>query len=179
MVSDIITIRSSGDGQEKALREAEKAAVWCGLDEKETLHARLIAEEMMGLIRSVSGEIDADFHIETLDKRLDFYLVTAMLMNEATREELIGSSSEGRNDAAKGLMGHIRDFMERAMISGAGSYVFAENMTEVPVSDLPEPVYFEPEWDHYERSILKNIADRIVIAIRGNRVEMLVSKDFK
>ena len=178
MISDMIEIRNSGDGQDRALAEAEKAASWCELTPKETLRARLIAEEMMSMIRSLSGEVNACFRIECEGKTMTFFLTSSILMNGATREELINTSTYNENDAAKGFLGRLRDFFERAMLSGAGSYVFAENAAEQPLPPPDVRVSFDPGWDHYERSILKNVADEIRIGIRGNQVEMSVKVSF-
>ncbi|MBR6706187.1 MAG: hypothetical protein IKI84_05865 [Clostridia bacterium] len=178
MISDRIEIRNSGSGQDKALAEAEKAAAWCALTPKETLRARLIAEEMMSMIRSLSGEVNACFRIECEGKEMTFFLTTSILMNEATRAELINASTYRENDSAKGFLGRLRDFFERAMLSGAGSYVFAENVSEQPLPPPDTKISFDPGWDHYERSILKNAADEIRIGIRGNQVEMTVKVYF-
>ena len=35
-----------------------------------------------------------------------------------------------------------------------------------------------PEWDGYERSVLRKVADTVKIAIRGGVVAMTVSKDY-
>ena len=179
MVSDVIRIRDSADGREAVLTETEKAAAWCGLSPKAVLQARLIAEEMMGLILSLSGEINADFRIETSGKTMTFLLDTSMLMNETTRKELLESSTSLTNEAAKGFLGHLREYFAKAMLSGAGSYVFSDNVTDIPVTALPQPVFVDPDWDHYERSILKNLADQIRISIRGSRVELTVRRNFQ
>ena len=178
MISDRIEIRNSGSGQDRALAEAEKAAAWCELTPKETLRSRLIAEEMMSMIRSLSGEVDACFWIECEEKTMTFFLTTSILMNEATRTELINASTYRENEAAKGFLGRLRDFFERAMLSGAGSYVFTETPAEQPLPLPDSQVTFNPGWDHYERSILKNTADDIRIGIRGNQVEMTVKVSF-
>ena len=36
----------------------------------------------------------------------------------------------------------------------------------------------DPEWDRYERSVLRNLADNIKIFIRGKKVHMTVTKQF-
>ena len=178
MISDRIEIRNSGSGQEKALAETEKAAAWCELTPTETLRARLIAEEMMSMIRSLSGEVNACFWIECGEKVMSFFLTTSILMNAVTRTELISASTNSENDAARGFLGRLRDFFERAMLSGAGSYVFTDSMAEQPLPPPDAQVVYDPGWDHYERSILKNAADEIRIGIRGNQVEMTVKASF-
>ncbi len=35
-----------------------------------------------------------------------------------------------------------------------------------------------PEWDRYEQSVLLRLADNVRIAIRGDQVNMTITKDF-
>lgn len=47
------------------------------------------------------------------------------------------------------------------------------------VSDLPNNgTYEDPKWDGYERSVLRQLADNVKVAIRGGIVNLTVSKDF-
>ena len=49
---------------ETALLQAEKVAAYKGLSYKNSLRLRLLTEEMMGLMRSVTGETKGLFWIE-------------------------------------------------------------------------------------------------------------------
>jgi hypothetical protein len=52
---------------------------------------------------------------------------------------------------------------------------------EIPmdiIEDLAIHPIEDPEWDRYERSVLRRLADTIKIAIRGGQVEIIVSKNF-
>ena len=46
------------------------------------------------------------------------------------------------------------------------------------LNDLPNHPIEDPEWDGYERSVLRKVADNVKIAIRGGVVDMTVSKVF-
>ena len=46
------------------------------------------------------------------------------------------------------------------------------------LADLPFGVLEEPEWDGYERSILKRMADEVKIGVQRGTVEITVSKRF-
>ena len=35
-----------------------------------------------------------------------------------------------------------------------------------------------PEWDEFEKSVLKSVADKVKIAIRGGSIDMTVIKSF-
>ena len=48
---------------EAALNQAEKVAAYKSLSPKNTLHLRLLTEEMMGMMRSITGETQGKFWI--------------------------------------------------------------------------------------------------------------------
>ena len=58
MKTDVIAVSSSGNQIGKALEQVEKMAAFKGLSRKDTLHLRLLTEEMMGMMRSITGEKD-------------------------------------------------------------------------------------------------------------------------
>ena len=58
MRTDVITVSSRGKRMETALEQADKMAAYKGLSRKNALHLRLLTEEMMGLMRSVTGETE-------------------------------------------------------------------------------------------------------------------------
>ena len=67
MKTDIISVSSSGRQMETALAQVEKVAAYKELGHKQALHLRLLAEEMMGMMRSITGEKEGEFWIEDED----------------------------------------------------------------------------------------------------------------
>ena len=78
MESDIIRIDNQGVGFRDAPAQTEMAARFRGLSEKETLRLRICAEEMLRLARSINGEIEADFWLESEGKRFELHMSTAV-----------------------------------------------------------------------------------------------------
>ena len=74
MKSDIIHIDNQGVGFEAALAQTGKVAQFRELGEKEALRLRICAEEMLGLARSVTGEMEADFWLENERRLEDWYI---------------------------------------------------------------------------------------------------------
>ena len=64
MKTDEITVNSRGARMETALAQAEKVAVYKGLARKDALSLRLLTEEMLGLMRTLTGESEGVFWIE-------------------------------------------------------------------------------------------------------------------
>ena len=176
MKSDVIVIDNSGKGFEKAVCETGKVAGYQELTGKDVLHLKLMTEEMLSLVRSVTGEMQASFWIETEGARCDLHVTTETVMDKEKRYLLISSSSSRKNEAAKTFLGHLRDAVEEAMLSDVD-----HSVNEIPMdvmNDLPNHPIEDPEWDGYERSVLRKVADSVKIAIRGGLVDMTVSKEF-
>ena len=55
MKTDVIEISPTGEGMAEALRQTEKAAAFQNLNPKQGLRLRLLAEEMMGMLRTSSA----------------------------------------------------------------------------------------------------------------------------
>ena len=176
MKSDVIMIDKSGAGFENAVAETRKVAEYQGLSGKDVLHLELMTEEMLSLVRSVTGEMQASFWIETEAKQYDLHLTTKTVMDKEKRSLLISSSSSRKNEAAKSFLGYLRDAFEGAMAAEAD-----HSYNDIPMdilNDLPNHPIDDPDWDGYERSVLRKVADNIKIAIRGGVVDMTVTKAF-
>ena len=174
MRSDIINIDNCGNGYQDALDQTAKAAQFRDLSRKEALRLRICAEEMLSLARSVTGELQARFWLESEGKKFDLHLSTKTVMDREKRENLIASATSRRNEAANSFLGKLRDAFEAAMVSEQDN-----SIQEDVLDDLANHPIEIPEWDEYEQSILRNAADTVKIAIRGGFVDMTVSKSFE
>ncbi len=203
MKTDVIKILPSGEGVDKALLETEKAAAYCGLGSKPALRLRLLAEEMTGMLRTIVGEGEYLYWIESNGNEFTLHLRTEVQVDREAYDELIKAASSGRNDAAKGFMGRVRDMFLRMSHTGA----FAPNEFGCAYVDpcgcdptlyYPTAALYEgwsmkayreqleehrderPEqWDELEKSITANLADEVKVFIRGNSVELIVEKKFE
>ena len=172
MRSDCITIDNKGNGFEAALSQAEAVAEFRELDEKQTLQLRILTEELMGMVRSITGEMAGTFWIDSEDKAFTLHLSTKTRMDAVKRFQLVSASTGNRNEAVHGFIGLLRDKFERAMLSEDNTICFDYSGAVLP--QRPQ----EEEWDRYERSILRKLADEIRISVRGGKVEMDVLKKF-
>ena len=175
MKSDVIKIDNGGMGFEKALDETRKVAVYRELKGKDSLHLELMTEEMLSLVRSVTGEMQASFWIEAEGAQYGLHLTTKTVMDKEKRSQLISSASSQKNEAAKTFLGYLRNAFEEAMVAEAD-----HDIPEEALDDLANhPIKTDDmEWDGYERSVLRKVADNVKIAIRGGVVDMTVSKRF-
>lgn len=193
MKTDVIVVSSAGSRIETALKQAEKVAAYKGLTGKDALHLRLLAEEMMGMMRSITGEKEGLFWIEDEDNVYQLHLQVNTRMSLSKRDDLLAASTSGKNEAARGLMGRLRDFFDQgADVPGLPLYNgemlrettgavldFEWSMTayqdELRRQSLRDERAREM-WDELEKSVVTHVADDIKVAIRGQKAEMIIIK---
>ncbi|MBR6088740.1 MAG: hypothetical protein IKP86_02325 [Anaerolineaceae bacterium] len=176
MKSDIIRITNDGTGFEKAVNETLRIGDYEQLSDKDSLHLELITEEMLSMVRILTGETDAVFWIEAENGQFDLHLNTEAVMDKKKRAMLISTSSSNKNEAANSFLGYLRDMFEKAMaqeIDKSDHPVSDQTMNDIPIQFADHQ-----EWDGYEQSVLRNLADDIRISIRGKVVDMTVKKSF-
>ncbi len=197
MISDIIAITSSGENLNAALDLYRKVAAYSDLSPKGALHLRLLAEEMLSMMRSITGEVSGKFWIEAEDGEYKLHLLVNAALTKEKREELLNASTSGKNEATRSFMGRIRDFFFRGMNDEIASYntavlgAGAASKGFMPVTDwewsllryqdtLSALKEKEPEaadaWDELEKSVVSNVADNVKVSIKGFETEMTIIK---
>ena len=199
MKSDIIHVTSEGIGLEQALRQADAVARFKELPKKSALHLRLLTEEMMGMLHGLTGELEADFWIEDKDNEINLHLLAATDMNYKKRKKLLETSTSGKNKAAAGVTGKIRELFERAFepydenipeyyasgwmasdssysaaVAQTAAWMWSFNRYKDSIGDNKQT----EEWDELEKSIVAKLADEIQIGIMSDKVEMIITKKY-
>ena len=198
MKTDVIMVSSKGVRMEAALIQADNVAIYKEMSPKNALHLRLLTEEMMGLMRSITGDVTGNFWIEDKDGVYELHLRTEKWLTSEKREKLLAASTTGKNESAKGLMGRLRNFFE----VGADEDVIAYTnplvlpgmyeQTSAPTMDWEwSMVQYEealaackPEReeivrearDELEKSVVAHVADDVKVGIKGRTVEMTIIK---
>ena len=198
MKSDVLVVSSKGKRIETALEMAEKVAAFKGLSRKDTLQLRLLTEEMMGMMRAITGETEGKFWIEDEDGEYQLHLQVKTRMNSEKREQLIEASTSGKNESARGLMGRLRDFFDWVSdeeLSDFSSPLLLPDMFENSTSptldwewsmmryeealsnrvNSNDPAAKEA-WDELEKSVVRHVADDVKVAIRGGIAELIILK---
>ena len=189
MKTDVIHVSGKGSQTSAALELVDKVAAYKNLSPKNALHLRLLTEEMMGMMRAITGDVNGEFWIETKSGgQFELHLSATTQMDPLKRSRLLAASTSGMNEANRGFMGKIRAFFE-------------------PVEDLPLVLDMGPEgtvsslnwsmqayqqrikeyvdesragasqaWDELERSVVAHVADEVKVRIEGFNVKMTVYK---
>ena len=193
MKTDVFELTQNKQDLDIMLNETEKAAAYSGLDKKQTIRLRLLAEELIGMLPELLEYIKGEFWIESENKNFELHLsATLDDIFAADREKLLSISTSGKNAAAKGVMGKVRSVFETMLIDYVTAY--NENYTTYyTMGMVSEPPYYssawslvkykeaeknEDEWDELEKSIIANLADDVVVGIKGKKVDIIVKKKF-
>ena len=201
MKTDIISVSSRGNQIGSALEQVEKVAAYKGLSGKQALHLRLLTEEMMGIMHALTGEKEADFWIDDEGGVFSLHLSANTEMDSEMRKKLLAVSKSGKNDAARGVTGKLRDLFERLLEPGEMSIaqslaagLYCESLDpEFGVMMLAPDDYWslqkysdsldrggkpDENWDELERSVVARLADDVRIGIKGRSVEITIIKRF-
>ncbi len=182
----------------EALAQAEKVAAYKELNSKNALHLRLLAEEMLAMMRSITGETDGLFWIDVKDNDYQLHLQTVTRMNSTKRSQLIAASTTGENESAKGFMGRLREMFDRSadqdviafsnplLMSGAldssstpvldwewSMSRYEENLASMIDSNNDNA---REAWDELEKSVVHSVADEVRVSIKGQQAEMIIYK---
>ncbi|MBE5808776.1 MAG: hypothetical protein E7317_10625 [Clostridiales bacterium] len=192
MRSDVITISSRGSHMDAALSQAEKVAVYKELSHADALHLRLLAEEMMSMMRAIAGRVDGSFWIEDADGVFELHLKVRTDMDADQRATLLSASTTGINEATRGFMGKIRAFFEPAQgvplffdVSSPdaprGMHTNAVWSMGVYREELRRSMQQKREgaaeaWDELEKSVVAHVADDVRVSIMGRDVELVILK---
>lgn len=188
MKSDVIVISGKGDRTEAVLAQAERVADYQKLSPKGALHLRLLAEEMMSMMRAITGDVNGEFWIENKGEQYELHLHVKTLMDYQKREQLLSASASGKNEANRGLMGKIRAFFEPTegvpMLLGVSPDGMGSEMAwtmrayqhQVQLYVRQNVAGAAEAWDELEKSVVAHVADDVKVSILGPDVEMTIFK---
>ena len=189
-------ISSNGDDTDEVLAEVESFANEMKLPSKDALRVRLLAEETLSMLTTMTGETEYAIEFVGNSDRCILKLETDTLMDAMKKDALLSVSSTGRNIYVKGIMGKIRDVFETAFTMPSGG-VWTDNCALSMMMGYPgdmysaqfmdsvywslesyrnsvdaEDVLREEEKDELEKSIVSNIADDVQVGVREGHVAM-------
>ena len=201
MISEKIAVNNSGSGMNEALALTDRTAQALGLSRKDAFHLRLLAEEMLGMVRAITGDLMANFWLENDGKDCTLHISAKSDMDYQKRKDMLSVSTTGKNTANVGIMEKVRSFFEAGLwgmeegfrlqaqygtgIFGYGAIGVDAGITEAMYSWSMQKYKSDVEeardpdaWDELEKSIIANIADDVNVGVRRDGVELSVHKNF-
>ncbi len=178
------------------LNEVEKMADYNNLQGKSKLRLRLLAEELNGMLPGLINNFDGEFWIENFDSEYQLHVeLNADSIDADVKKSLISISTSGKNAAAKGVMGKIRDIVENMLLNEAtyatcdyyytmGMMSYAPDVSGMyswslrQFKDTAQQKKDDEVLDGLEQSIVSKLADDILVGVRGRKVKITVKKTF-
>lgn len=198
MKSNVCKIEKGTKDLVAILKESENVALYNGFDKKQTLQLRLICEEMDGMLPNIISDFDGEFWIECengvckVNVSID---IPDLNINE--KEALINVAKNKKNAAAVGIVGKIRNVIENLFLdkdniptydmsalfnlgmesiaSIDSSYMWSLRKYKTGIAQEKET----EEWDELEKSIIANLADDVIVGVKGKKANIIVVKKFK
>ena len=155
--SDRIDIDNRGHHFTDALQESEKISQLAGMSRRNAIRLRLITEEMLNMMRGITGQCKASFRILCDGEKFELFLSTRARLDEKKRSRLMASKTGDPTS----FQDKLRGMLEKALSTD---------------SDSEFDVLAEP--GSFEQSMLYRLADSIRIDVYGGSVFLTVIKDF-
>ena len=185
-----------------------RVSTYNALEDKKALRIRLLAEELCGMLPGLTQNFSGEFWAENDGETYELHVeLKADDMNMDLRDELISVSKSGKNAAAKGVMGRIRAVAETMLLAAFDpdlarttvrgdlydyhGYSMEMGYIDSMITTEKEYTYSwslynyksaveekEDEYTELERSIVANLADDIIVGVRGKNVDIVVKKSF-
>lgn len=199
MKNEKIMISSRDIDLSNALKDIDEHIGALKLEKKDSLHLRLIAEEILGMMNAMTGDYKAMMWFERNVKEASVNLTARTeKMDIDMKEGLLSVSSSGKNASRKGFMSKIGDIIENGILNfenvmkleqqyGMG-YVGYGSVSEMSAdfamswslaqyrntlsevkSDDSEA---EEAWDELEKSVVASLAKDVTVGVKKGTVEM-------
>lgn len=195
--TDVISVSNNGAGFDEALEETEFFAECRHFGDRESLRLRLLAEEMMGMVKAIVGDVSARFWIEGRDMNVQLMLEADTRVDSGQREQILAVSSSGKNYARRTFMGKLAGLFESCMTRNGET---AGAVSEQADADMTPGSGYDKmwslgsvrgdngqsgdgsdrtQWDELEKSIVANLADEVIVGVKSNKVQMIIKKNFQ
>lgn len=187
------------------LKEVESFTQKCGINKKDALKIRLLAEELKGMLPGLVENFEGFFWMENKDNVFELHVeLEVNKMSLEVKDKLLEISTSGKNELAKGIMGKIRSVAETMLlvISETGnsisspsyrtsymnlgliyidptlvvenSYLYAWSLNNYKDNVYKEEI--KDASDELEYSIVANLADDILVGVKGKSVDITIKK---
>lgn len=196
MVSNICKIEKEGNALYEILNESERVAAYAELNKKQTLQLRLICEEMHGMLPNIIDNYSGEFWIEYENGECKVNaLINIPELTAEKKENLIKVATNKKNAFAVGIVGKIRSAIENLFLdkeyfntydmanlfnAGAEYSVGVVPTYSWSLNNYRKVVKKEnvEDWDELEKSIIANLADDVIVGVKGRKANFIIVKKF-
>lgn len=198
-------VNSDADRMAAARYATENFAWQVKLDKHETLRLSLLVEETLGMAKAVLDDFYGQIWFTADGKACEIHFEATADMNAGRKVELLSVSSTGKNAAKRGFMAKLGEMISGTLHSAGKTMdtygqtmnygiIYNPNMmsgnTDMMTvwtlqtyrNDLDlvrgDNDNAEEAWDELEKSIVAKLADDIVVGVKGDRIDLVIKKEF-
>lgn len=207
MVSDKFMVNSDA-GRMAAARYATENFAWqMKLDKHSALRLDLLVEETLGMVKAMVEDFYGQLWFVGDASRCEIHLEATTDMDADKKQELLSVSKTGKNALTKGFMAMLGEFISGAMhgfgnmMDTYGRDTMHYGIVHSPGINMVSPDGLVPiwtlqsyradldrersadgdaeaAWDELEKSIVARLADDVIVGVKGDRIELVIIKDF-
>ena len=198
---------NSDAGRMEAVRYAtEDFASQMRLDKRDTLRLDLLVEETLGMVKTMLEDFYGQIWFVAEGRTCEIHFEATTDMNTDKKDELLSVSSTGKNAAARGFMAKLGEVIGSALrgavntMDAYGQQTMQYGIVHTP-STMPGSLDLMPiwtlqtyrsdldlargssgnadeAWDELEKSIVAKLADDIVVGVKGDRIDLVITRHF-
>lgn len=197
-------IVGTGKDLSKELDRADDIIDELGLVGKSAIHAKLVFEETLGMLAQMIENYKAVVWLEKYKDSFCLKLLAKTEMDYDKKSELLSLASNHKNSSIKGFMDKVGDVIQNGLLNyenvanlsreyggivdcgSLGMYSGMEGVSEYgmmwSLNDYRESLEearssdeaSKDAWDELEKSIVANLANDVIVGVKGDRVEMTI-----
>ena len=164
------------------LNECDRMSKQAALDEKQEMHIRLLAEEMISMLPHLMEYGSGKFWINNDDGVFEMHLSVAPKLTASNKTSPIAKVMNS-DISMKSMVRRICGIIDKAASRGSElpdedanrtSWSLGNYIARLKQQDPDKSK--SDEWDELEHSILANIADDVIVKNVGNTIELILIK---
>ena len=203
-VSDKFMVNSDA-GRMAAARYATENFAWqAKLDKRDTLRLDLLVEETLGMVKAMLDDFYGQIWFVADGKACEIHFEATSDMDVEKRQELLSVSSTGKNVAHRGFMAKLGEVISGALHGfGRTMDAYGQETVKYGIVHSPSPMMgnadmmtvwtlqtyrdgldqasdddAEAALDELEKSIVAKLADDILVGVKGDRINLVIKKQF-
>ena len=208
MVSEKFMVNSDGGRIAAATFVGEEFARENALNRHDAMRLQLLTEETLGMVREMVDEFYGQIWFVGDSGRFEIHLEATARMDDDKKHDLMSVSRSGKNVAVKGFMGKLGELISNTLynfgrvVDEYGSETMQYGIITPPGIETPSVYGMTPlwtlesyranlqenhdsdaaadaAWDELEKSIVANLADDVVVGVKGDCIELVIVKNLK
>ena len=206
IVSDRFMVNSEAERMAATRYATENFAAQAQLDRRSALRLDLLVEETLGMVKTMLDDFYGLMWFVADGRTCEIHFEVTADMDADKKDELLSVSSTGRNAAARGFMAKLGEVISTALHSLGrtmdtyGQETIKYGIVHAPATMAPDVDMMtvwtlqtyrddlnqdsagdgvaEAALDELEKSIVARLADDVVVGIKGDHVDLIITKAF-